>query len=237
MAGFTLDGVGVINNKKSSGKKSDKDEFLCEGLYQIAALDQVLADVKAARDDLEVEVKALVQEEFVRLGCATKRQPANFIGCENGATASLELRKRSTRSTLKVEEITLCDEFKIEYEDVWDVIETFVINPEYLADKKVMGALEKAVGAAIAQGKLPLDILQKQTGVSRTILSEVALPNLFAKGKEIVEKAISFCSVLAVGKTKFPGTIDDAIKIAADLVPSLAKARAAKPAAAKRKAA
>src|ERR1041385_2896504 len=115
MAGFTLDGVGVINNKKSSGKKSDKDEFLCEGLYQIAALDQVLADVKAARDDLEVEVKALVQEEFVRLGCATKRQPTNFIGCENGATASLELRKRSTRSTLKAEEITLCDEFKIEY--------------------------------------------------------------------------------------------------------------------------
>lgn len=237
MAGFTLKGVGVIEAKKPA-KKDERPEITIPGIYNLAALDQVLADVKAVREDLEIEIKGLARAEFLRKGTATKCQPENFRGLEQGASASMEMRKRSTKSALSDEEKTLCDELGIEYEEREEVIETFVINPTYLADEKVMAALEKAVGEAVRQHRLPLDILQKQEGVKRTILVDNALATLFTKSKEVVEQALSFCCVMAVGKTKFPGTIEAAIKVVEQLVPAFkakadanAKAKARKAAA------
>jgi hypothetical protein len=228
MPSFSLDGVGVITAKKPS-KKTDRPEIEIEGIYNLAALDMVLADVKAAREELETEVKAAARAEFVRQGTASKCQPENFRGLEKGASASMEMRKRSNRSALSEEEIALCDELGIEYVEHEEVIETFVINPTYLTDAKVMAALEKVVGDAVRQHRLPLDILQKQEGVKRTILVDTALASLFAKSKDVVEKAIGFCCTMAVGKSKFPGTIDDAIKVASSIVPALKTKMDAKP--------
>jgi hypothetical protein len=233
MAGFTLKGVGIIEAKKSA-KKDERPEVTIPGIYGLAALDQVLADVKAVRDELETEVKAAARAEFLRKGTATKCQPENFRGIEDGASASMEMRKRSKASALSDEEIALCDELGIEYVVDEKVIETYVINPTYLEDEEVMKALEKVVGEAVRQHRLPLDILKRQEGVKKTILIDTALATLFTKSKDVVEKALSFCCTMAVGKSKFPGGIEAAIKVAELLVPAF-KAKADAAAAAKPK--
>jgi len=228
MSGFTFGGVGTIEAKKPA-KKSDSLEVVVDGIYDLAAIDEVMATLKTVRSDLETDIKAVVKEGFIEAGCATKIKPANYHGVENEASASIELRKRSSASKLSDEEIKLCLEWGIETQEVEDTVETFVINPEVLSDAKVMGALEKYIGDGIKAGKLPANIILKQEGVKRTLLVDNALDTLFAKGREIVEKAFSLCSTQAVGKTKFPGSIADALKVADRLIPAFAaKAAAAK---------
>ena len=234
MSGFTFGGVGVIEAKKPS-KKTDAKEIVTKGILKLAAYDVVMDTLKVERADLETDIKGTAKALAIEVGCATKVRPDNYTGTEDKASASIEVRKRSSNSKLSDEEITNCKEWGIETQVVEDTVEAFVINPE--ADAKHMAALEKLIGDAIKAGKLPSTIILKQEGVKRTLLADNALDTLFTKPRDVVEKAFSMCGTQAVGKTKFPGTLADALKLIEQDIPVFAAKAAAKPAGKSKKAA
>ena len=234
MSGFTFGGVGVIEAKKPS-KKTDSKEIVTAGIHRLAAYDVVIDTLKVERADLETDIKAAAKVVAINVGCAIKSRPENYHGVENKSSASIELRKRSNNSKLSDDEITNCKEWGIETQEDEVVVEAFVINPD--ADAKQMAALEKLINDGIKAGKLSPDIIKKQEGVKRTLLADNALDTLFAKPRDIVEKAFSMCGTQAVGKTKFPGTLADALKLVEQDIPAFAAKAAAKPAGKGKKAA
>jgi hypothetical protein len=232
MSGFNFGTVGVVETAKPAGKKSDMPEIAVQGIYDLAAIDHVMTSLKGVREDMETEIKSAAKDRFIVAGCDTKKKPDNYRGfekhgTEKPASATIELRKRSSASKLSDEEITLCKEWNIATEVVEVTVETFVINPEYLADRKVMGILEKLINDGVKSGKLPANIMLKQTGVKHTILAADALDTLFTKSKEIVTLGFNLCSSLAVGKTKFPGTIENALAVVGQIIPAFAAKKAA----------
>lgn len=239
MSGFTFGGVGTAKPKPSA-KKSDRAEQEIQGIKALAALDAVIASLTAVQKDLEADVKEQTTEIFVTHGCATKLQPANFRGIEEGSSASCELRKRSVRSYLSDEEIRVADELGVGHRPEVVTVETFIINQDCLKDRKVMGTLEKLVAGAVAKGQLPTDIFLKQEGVSHTVVNDDALPALFRTATpETATRALALCGTLAVGKTKFDGSLLDAVALVQTLVGSplfreKAEAAAADPSSTKR---
>lgn len=242
MSGFSLGGVGVVNTPPKA-KKSDRIEFTIKGVYDHAALEVLISDLKTAQADLRTDIDDKFREEMILAGCISKKRPDNPLAVELGASGSPELRKRSTASALSAEEITLCDELGIAYTEVVQTVETFVINPNYIpavatipeeveaekAKAKVMKNLEAVIGQAIKAGKLPEDIILKQNGVKRKVIADTALDTLFTLGEDVVRRGLSLCSTLSYGKTKFPGVFADALKVAERLIPAFkAKVDAAK---------
>ncbi|RYD46472.1 MAG: hypothetical protein EOP83_29620, partial [Verrucomicrobiaceae bacterium] len=97
-----------------ASKKDTKAKIDIDGLANLAALDAVIKALTALKVTMEADVKSAVGAEFIQAGCALKKRPENFVGVDAaetaegddtfGATASCELRIRSTNSPLSEDE-------------------------------------------------------------------------------------------------------------------------------------
>lgn len=180
----------------AKAKKSDKEEIMIEGLEAVASLDAVIKSLTALKATMDADVKEAMLAHFVTSGAALKRRPDNFRGIENNASASCELRARSSASKLSDSEIELLTTNNIPTEVVVDTVETFVINPEYLSDAKVMASIEKALKKV---KDIPEDLFLKQEGKSKTIVSDGAMAALFSSGdNDKISDLLSVVSVLAI---------------------------------------
>ncbi len=175
--------AGMFDNAKTvkTGAKPKatkvRAEQVIEGIEAVASLDAVIKSLKAVKDTKDAEVKESMMAYFVQTGVSLKARPENFRGVEGTASASCELRQRATTSPLSESEIELLTEKNIPVEVVTDTVETFVINPDYLNDPKVMGAIEAALKKAKG---IPEDLFLKQEGKSKTVVAEGAIDKLFA---------------------------------------------------------
>ena len=94
---------------QKSSKKGDKVEVTIEGLRTVAALDAAAKAIDGLKKSLRGSVDGQILDHFVNASTETKRQPENFRGVEEDASASCELRKRSTKSPLNEVEVKILE--------------------------------------------------------------------------------------------------------------------------------
>lgn len=186
-----------------AGKKKATDNKIrqeVDGLATLASIDVVMKTLDTLKKEAEAVVKRQMREFFVLRGCATNRRPDNYIGFEDTASASLELRKRSTASSL--------DEFQVETltEEGISVAHetTYSLNQEVLTPE-VMALVEKALN------KVPGIPTNLFTVTSKTVVTDESLNQIFTKGEVKAKMLLDLVGVLAI-KPKVEEEIQDTVE-------------------------
>lgn len=215
-------GFDKAESVKTGAKKSakpTKDEVVLVGLEEVAALDAVIKALTAIQVTKAAEVKVAMIERFAAEGIRLGKRPENFRGIEGEASASCELRARAVTSALKPDELIALKEANISVTEVVDTVETYVINPEYLTNMKVMNAVETALKGAKG---IPEDLFQKQDGKSKTVVADTAFDDLFgSKTKRAiatVETLVAIVGVPAIKATFAEGKMKEAFATAKGLL-------------------
>ena len=193
---------------KAASKKSDKDEVALKGLQQLAEIDALMKALAGMKTTLEASVKADAFDHFFGVAQATAKRPDNFRGIDGIASASIEMRKRSTASALSEEEIALFEEHGLKVEKVVAVQKLFGINPAYASDD----ALLEKVSAAI-ESFVPADFIVVQEEKSKMVVGEATIEQAFADKapREIIE-AITVMAVKPKLETTDIAQIMDDVK-------------------------
>ncbi len=190
-----FDKAKKVEPKPAKGKKSKGREVAVKNLNQLASIKAVLAALEGMAKTTEAEIKAQMAEEFVTEGCAIGRRPENFKGIDAGATASCQIRKRSSRSVLTEGEVELLEANGITYETIDDVEDTFVINPAYAGDSDLLQKISKK----LEQIKdLPEDFIQHQEGKSRRVASDDSIQEIFTLKPEVTSELLDVVATLAI---------------------------------------
>ena len=200
---------------KKNGKKAEKVEVKIDGLRTVAALDAAEKAIKGLKESLRSSVDAQIVDYFVNASALTKRQPENFRGYEDDASASCELRKRSTRSPLNEVEVKILSENNISVEEVVDRAETFIINPKYVTDEKLMNRVGMTLGKIPG---MPADFIQKQEAKKTTVVSENALPEVFAKPSDKIAELLRIVGVIALKPTLANTDLAEVMSLIGELV-------------------
>lgn len=188
----------VVPTTQANSKAPKKVEVEIEGLERYAALDSLEKIIKTLKVTYKGVLETSMIDHMVYEGRQIKRRPENFRGVEGAASASCELRKRSSASALSAEERMLLDKLGVEYEVVDDVVETFVINPVYKDDSALLEKVSKALSTVKG---LPADFIQKVEGASRAIVDEKSLDQVFTKSDAAARQLINVVGTLAVKPT------------------------------------
>ena len=214
--------VNTGTKKKAADKKASNQ---IAGIKAVASLDIVIKALTALKKTKDAEVKDEMATLFIAAGIEAKTRPANFKGVEDNCSASCEMRARASTSPLSEDEIALFTARGIPMETVTDTVESFIINPEYLSDPKVMGAVE----AALKKVKgLPEDLFMKQEGKSKVILGEGALEALFAKHDEdTIADMLPITATLAIKPKMDSEDVSEAFAIAQKMLSPAKPAKAA----------
>jgi len=167
--------AAAIEPKKPVKKTSNKEEVTMPGLRHFAELDALIKALAAIQSTLDTSLKGVALDHFV--ATANGRKPESFRGLDDGASASFELRKRSSRSILSEAELEQLERLGIKPEKSTTVPKMFGINPKYSADEtlldKVSSAIEKIV---------PEDFIVVQEEKSNFIVGESTMEDAFRKG-------------------------------------------------------
>jgi hypothetical protein len=190
---FARSEVAKVPTKK---KASDKPTFEITGLKKLATLSVMMKSISALYETTEADVKNQMAKYFSHMGDRDEKQPSNFKGIEGDASASCELRKRSSRSVLSDEEVKMLEENNIPYETVVDVQECFVINPAYSQDENLLAKISKALEKVPG---LPADFIQLQPSVTRRVVSEETMATVFKN--KLAEDFLSVVGTLAIKPT------------------------------------
>jgi hypothetical protein len=210
-----FDSAKVAPAAKKSLKKAEKVEVEIEGLRTVAALDAAEKAIDGLKKSLRGSVDAQILDYFVNASAETKRVPENFRGVEADASASCELRKRSVRSPLNEVEVKILEENDIPFEEVTDRPETYIINPKYVTDAKLMSRVGLTLGKIPG---MPEDFIQKQEATHTMVVSEESLPAVFAKPTDKVAELLRIVGVIAL-KPKLDETdLPEVMELIRDLV-------------------
>ena len=212
--------VNVFENVKTvvsvlRRSKSDKIEITIPGLEKLASIDALMKSLNALKETADADVKNHQKEYFINEGMKIGKRPDNFKGKEGIATASCELRSRSSNSPLSDNELELLKKHDIPIERVDIIEETFIVNPKYLDDSDLL----ERVGTAIGRVKgLPEDFILKQGGDFKYVVSDDALDKLFAiKDINVVSLLVPVIGVLAT-KPSIGSRVKDAMTIVLELL-------------------
>ncbi len=176
------------------GRKPKAEEVTIKGVERYAALKAAMDSIEALMKVEEASIKAAMAKKFVEDGCNAKTKPTNFKATDGNATASCQIKIRSSASVLSVDEQKLCEDHKIPYEKRTITQEAFLINPKYTNDMALLAKVEEALGDV----DLPEDFLQKQEEVVKPIMSEEGLNAMFTTSVELATQLLPVCSTLAI---------------------------------------
>lgn len=128
---------------KTVGKgKSAKPQFDIESLREYAALKNAAKQIDAALETLKEEVNDQALEIFLN-----SQDKASFQGIEGDTTASLQMRRRSSRSILSEAEAALLGTHEI------DVVKTedsrFYISRDYSDNPELLGKVSAALDGIV----------------------------------------------------------------------------------------
>src|SRR5271167_4489769 len=98
-----------IKTTETKPKGKDKEQIVIKGLQDLALLNALIKQATAMQDTIKSTVTAAGFEKFASMAGNSTR-PSSFEGLDGVATASVEVRKRSTGSVLTEEEVKLLDE-------------------------------------------------------------------------------------------------------------------------------
>lgn len=176
-------------------KGKGAESFEVDGVKKLAALDTVIRALSTLRDTSEQEIKQAAADEAVIRGMKAGKQPENFDLTDEDASAGFQLRKRSSRSVLKDEEIEILNQFKISTEEIVDREEMYGVNPKYAQDQATLEKVSKFLVKAGLD-----DFIMMQTKVARRVTTETSIAEVFQKIKtaDEVKQLLPLVSSLAL---------------------------------------
>lgn len=186
----------VQEEKKKSSKK--RPSYEQNGAEQFAAVDALIKQLEAVKESLEEELKSGAKKQFVKNGMATQTAPQNFDYTEATATVGVQLKKRSSRSLLSESEREVLTDAGVSYETETTQEETFLINPKYATDSKMLEKVAKAL-----DGVVPEDFIQHQDKVQKHSVGASTINEVFSKIQDMteVEALLDIVSTLALKPT------------------------------------
>jgi hypothetical protein len=186
---------------KGKKKKKDVIQHLIKGLSRFAAIDAAIKSLTALAKVEEETVKAEMVNKFIALGMERNAKPDNFEGLEAKASASCQLKIRSSASPLSDEEAVLLKKAKIPFSKKITQQEAFLINPAYTNNMELLSKVEEAL-ASIA---LPADFILQQDEISVLTVSAESIDAVFAlKDEKKVRALLPLVTTVAV-KPKIEG--------------------------------
>jgi len=177
---------------KKAAKRNDKAVVELEGLFNYAVVDKVVKTFGALQKTLAATLKEKQSEYFVTEGNARGYRPENFRGVDGLASASCELRMRSSASVLSDEECELLTKAKIPFDTVVEQVNQYVINPKYFDNQDLLALVSKS----LEKLGLPDDFIQLQTEKTTRIVNEESLAAVFKN--RVAADFLSLVSVLAI---------------------------------------
>ena len=191
--------AATIKVEPKKTKADNKEKIKIEGLEDYAMVVSLQKNLGAIQETLESKVKAQMKEVFTR---QNNKRPDNFRGIENHASASCELRKRSTRSSLTEEEVEKLEKDGIPVGTEVTVPSRFIINPEHAANQellqKVSDAIRKVPG-------LPENFIVMQEEQSSRVVTDETLEKVCEKG--LIAVHFDKIAVMAI-KAKLENELD-----------------------------
>jgi hypothetical protein len=157
----------VTPSAPKKAAKKGKPEIEIAGVEHLAMIDALQDTLETLRATIEGEIKAQAVEHFVDHIAETGQRPENFNAVEGGATASMQLRRKSSSHALSDEAVALLKEHGIEPEKQIVTPELFAINPAYAGDKALLTKVEKAIAKIV-----PGDFIMMQDEVAKFVVSE-----------------------------------------------------------------
>ncbi len=185
----------TVAAKTSKAKKATAPAIDIEGLENYAALDALEKAVKTLKETARAAVNTAAKDVFVDAGTKINAKPENFKGKEGNATASIELKKRSSASGLSDIEIEQLAKAGIPTEEVADRDETYIFNIAHLDWLAKNGA---AVSKALVKLGAPADIIQLQEASKKTVTTTESLDVLFTKPAKIVNELLTIVGTIAI---------------------------------------
>jgi hypothetical protein len=193
-AGFSFGAAPKVVEAPNK-KASTKELIEMRHVKKIGALDWLITAATTLKDTFMGELKADMAEHFVDAGCTKKGRPDNFTGVEDNATASCQLRLKSSRSVLTDDEVALCEEMGVPYTVSDITTETFIFNPAYLGNAKLMAQIEAALAKIPG---LPSDIIQHQAGKAVRIATDASIDAAFKLSPEKCALILPVVTTMAV---------------------------------------
>jgi O-acetyl-ADP-ribose deacetylase (regulator of RNase III) len=164
----------VISPKApAASKKSTKQEIALTGLLQLAELDAAIKALGGMKEALEQSVKAQAFDEFMDMA-ADGTRPESFRGVEGIASASVEMRKRSTNSALTESEVALLEAHGLKAEKVIATPKLFGINPKHAENTELLAAVEAALADIV-----PEDFIVIQEERSKMVVGDAVIEQAF----------------------------------------------------------
>jgi hypothetical protein len=188
----------TVAAKPAKGKKPETKTVELAGLEKLAALDALAKAIKGLIETTKAEVNEGATDVFVTQGQDIKSQPENFKAEEGAATASVQLKKRSSASGLSEIEIEQAKKAGIPLEVVADRPETYIFNPEHLDWLAKNGA---SVSKALVKLGAPSDVIQFQEASTKTVTTDESLNVLFTKSEKVIRDLLPVVGTLAVKPT------------------------------------
>lgn len=153
----------VLPAPQKKSNKDDREVIGIDGLEEVAVIDALIKTFETLKATLREPVNVQMRGEFIANG------GENFAAIDDNSSASAELRKRSTASALKAEEVALLEAANIPVGEEVTQEERFVINPAYMNDQEFLGK----ISAALSKVKgMPLDFIQKQPKVAKKVVTQ-----------------------------------------------------------------
>jgi len=157
-------------------KKKERPQVAISGLNGLAAIHVIEKSFETLKTTFEADVKDKALAHFIEEGIALKRAPENFRGLDTHSSASLELKKRSTKSVISTEDKKLLDKHGISYDTGETVVSTYLINPKYKNDEKLLERVSKLLEVA----GIPEDLIEFQHGTPIYTSGERTIGDVFA---------------------------------------------------------
>lgn len=186
-----------IAKPKSKGKA--KPEINVEDLRMYAALKAAEKTIGTLVDTLKESVNDVALEAFLNAGRSDSIQ-----GVDGDTTASLQLRKRTSRSALSDQEVKVLEAAGVAYEKSAD--SKFYINNKYSEDSELLSQVSDAL-----DGIVPADFLghtgEKFVTTSTSIADAMKIEDMDDR-RDVLKMVAT-----QAARTKFGGNHDEMLKI------------------------
>jgi hypothetical protein len=193
--------------KRGSNSRA-KDQIEVPGLENYAAIDYLIKALETLKKQKSAEiVDTTLAKYFAEKGALSKLQPDNPEGTEGLGSASCELRKRSSASPLKDEEIALVELAKLPVAEVTK----FSVNEDYIGNDEILERVSKALSK---DKEIPADFFTAKTTVQVT---DETLKALFLKPEAEIEALSKIVGTYAL-KPKFDGDFEKAAEFVTKII-------------------
>lgn len=189
--------VGTVDAPKGKGKS--KPEIDVEGLRQYAALKNAQKQIEAALETLKEDVNGEAMEYFLNAG-----RKDSIQGVDGDTTASLQLRKRTSRSILSDQEYSVLSDLGIDTDLATDA--RFYINNAYAEDTKLLGKVSAAL-----EGIVPADFLGATA--PKYVVSGNAVDQALKIEDETTRETVVDMVTTQAARCKFGGSNEEALNI------------------------